>query len=409
MMRKVLIEIAKLCKTFPLVPITIVSLLCLLEVYRTHGIISWPGDAPTYQYAATLLQQGEFDIFRTPSYPLIILLCRWLSFSESNVLLIVVQILLFYVSVYSLYFTMLRLKISKNVAAIISGVFALNPFSIFACLIPITESLATSLSIFLIHFFVKWLQDKRWRSFTYMSMCGLFLIFMRPSFLYIVVAFAIVAAIMSIKRAYKESIQLFALVAIYCGLVFGYCKNIEAKSGVFTLSTVSLYNDYHNFANIGKWKSDYRVINQCILFNGDEDPPAKANRVTNFQAKQLYDKLQETKEKDRLYLLKFFVVNLRLSMYYNYDGYCDLTFDFCLIYALLMFIGMFLVYLARHRRIAVIAIFLWLMCVGNIMVDLLGSTAEWSRLFLPSLPLLLLLIAQGCNMFKIKFRPVPLV
>jgi hypothetical protein len=305
---------------------------------------------------------------------------------------------------------MLRLKIAKNIAAIISGVFALNPFSIFACLIPITESLATSFSIFLIHFFVKWLQTKRWRDFTYMSMCGLFLIFMRPSFLYIVVAFAIVAAIMSIKRAYKESIQLFALVAIYCGFVFGYCKNVEAKSGVFTLSTVSLWNDYHNFANIGKWKSDYREINRCLLFNVDEAPPVKANRITNFQAKQLYDKLQEMKERDRLYLLKFFVVNLQLSMYYNYDGYCGLTFDFRLIYALLMFIGIPLGYLAIwHRRVAVIAIFLWLMCVGNIMVDLLGSYAEWSRLFLPSLSLLLILIAQACNMFMIKFRPVPLV
>jgi hypothetical protein len=74
------------------------------------------------------------------------------------------------------------------------------------------------------------------------------------------------------------------------------------------------------------------------------------------------------------------------------------------VYLFLFGIGCLFVYnVVIRRRNSLILIFMWLLCVGNIMVNLLGAYSGWTRLFLQSVPLLVIIVAKCCNGFKISY------
>jgi hypothetical protein len=391
-------------KQHPLIVITLVSLICLFIVSKLYGYVV-SCDTQSYQYAADLLSHGHIDVLRTPCYPLVIAICQKLTSPDSYGLLVFVQTIVFYWSVYTLYWTMLRLGIARNIAGGVTFIVAVNPMFLGSQISIMTESFAVSFSIFLVSYFVKWIYGGGWRDFCGIAGCTLFLVFLRPSFMYMLVAMLIIVVVLLLRAEYKKSIQLTSIVCVCIGLLFLYCKNIEAQTGIFTPSTVCIINDYGNAAKIGKLRPEN--ITDTVIKRRAIEAEQKYGRgagpcVDDLPWKQVYDEFSNMKRKDKLVLLKFFVVNARESAENKNTWYYGYHVDFGLTYLFLMSVcGYFVYNVMRRRRNSVIAMFLWLMCVGNIFVDLLGSNAAWSRLFLPSVPLVLLLIALVCNRFKI--------
>ncbi len=394
-------------KQHPLIAITLVSLICLFIVYTLYGyIVNY--DERSYQYAADLLSHGHIDELRTPSYPMIIAICQKLTSPGSYGLLIFVQIVVFYWSIYTLYQTILLLGIARNIAGVVTLIFAVNPMVLGSQIAVLTESFAISFSIFLVSYLVRWIYGGGRREFCGIAGCTLFLMFLRPSFAYMLVAMSIIVVVLLLRTEYKKCLQLTSIVCVCIGLLFLYCKKIEAKTGVFTPSIVSIYNDYGNAEKIGKLRPENitdTLIKQRAIEAEQKYGRGSGPYIDDLPLKRVADEFSNMKRKDKLVVLKFFVVNTLESVENHNTWYYGSHLDFGLIYLFLMSVcGYFVYNVMRGRRNSVITMFLWLMCVGNIFVDLLGSNAAWSRLFLPSVPLVLLLIALVCNRFKISIK-----
>jgi hypothetical protein len=170
---------------------------------------------------------------------------------------------------------------------------------------------------------------------------------------------------------------------------------VKAKTGVYTVSTVTINNEIKNAERIGLLKTD-----SIAIFDAKGTPSDK-----------VYDEL--TLVKSRNYVYWYFLLLRHNFSFMTNQPYCEYfidVFNFQMIWLFLLAVGLYMGYdYYKTRKLLVIPAFLWLMCVGNLFINMLGGYSGWNRLFLQSYPLFLVLIAQGCNMFKIKFRPVPLV
>jgi hypothetical protein len=392
---------------YPLVGIVALSVLCLYCVYGHYSII-WSFDTESYQCAVDSLMRGEIDTFRTPVYPAALAVCQMLTSHGSYWLIIVVHLLIFYLSVCSLYRTILCLSVAKNIAIIVTAIYATCPMILLAQCIVMTESFAISFSVFMVSYFVRWRTRCKIIDFYRMSLCVLFLLFLRPSFLYLLVAFAMIALILMYRHQYRYGAQLLIMITAFGGLMFGYCRIIESKTGVFTPSTVSVLNEYVNAFHIGKFTSanvtDSLIKSRVLEFERDSSDKGAfyVPDMDGVPSKQIYDELQRMKERDNLITLKVFVMHCEETAYGMYGVFRGFNFDFRIIYLFLFAVGCLFTYMfVRRRIIPIVAFSLWLMCVGHIVVALLGSYAEWSRMFLPAFPLLLLLVALFCHFFRI--------
>jgi hypothetical protein len=274
----------------------------------------------------------------------------------------------------------------------------------------LTESFASSISVFLIYFFVKWIKKNDWLNILGILCCTLFLSFLRPSFIYLSIALAIIAVILFITTKDKRSWQLLTVVGITAIMLFGYCKQIEAKTGVFTTTSVQCGNEYCIAYNIGLLTpenvADSTIRQRVIEY---EKKNVRENiwdipKTGDLPLRQRVDEIDHLKSLDKVgWYKKSLKDNLLKSFSVSYNTFGTNLTDFSVVYLLIVLTGVYLVYIwYRKRNCPIITLFLWLMCTGNIMVNLIGSYAEWTRLFLPSTPLLIMLIAAMCNLFKIQ-------
>lgn len=402
-------KVVSFCRRYPLSIVILVSLWFMYQQYcMMHGLHIW-NDTISYQQAATELLHGGFDAFRTPSYPLVLAICQQLTLSNGYLLVALVQVVIFYLSIYCMYRTLLSLDVARNIAIVVVFLYAMNLFSGHLNLSILTESLATSFCVFMFGCFVKWLKHGRMVDIAAMLLCALFLLFLRPSFLYMLVAMTVVVVVLLIIKQSKKAIQLAVVVAVLSGSMFVYCKIIESKIGVFTPSTVSIINTYRNLGYIGKLKpeniTDPEIKRRAIDLenNVGRGDVCVGPYVEDLPPKQVYDEVQRMVCRDKLCYVKFLVVNSHYSAYSESGLY---NIDFRTIYLFLIAVGCVVLYkFIRRKQYSMTVILLWLMCVGNIIVDLIGSYAEWGRLFMPSVPLLLMLVALCCNQFKIRYMP----
>jgi hypothetical protein len=393
----------------PLAVIILVALLFFLHQCKVvHTIILYL-DSATYQDAADVWMRGEIDAFRTPCYPMLLGLCRQLMpYRDGLLLVVIVQIIVFYLSVASLYWTLKRLYVARNIVMIVTFAYAVNPMCGHFNLAIMTESLATSFCVFLVGCFVRWIRRGRLVDILGLFLCEAFLMFLRPAFVYVLVALSIIILALIVRKEYRKVAQLTFVVVVLGGALLGYCKVIESKTGMFTPSTVSVINTCFNADQIGKFSPE-KVANPLILERlGDPDKKIKWDWDSIFRGssmygipmKELYDELKLMQQKDRLMYVKFFYVNVQSSAYADSGCY---GIDFRTIYIFFAVSGVLLYRVYKRRQAMLIVAVIWLLCVGNVMVDMVGALENWPRLFQPSVPLLMILIALVCNRFKIKY------
>jgi hypothetical protein len=396
-------------KRHPLLVIMLLSLVCQLFQVRFHAIQTSP-DTASYQLAGEKLMHGEIDIRRTPSYPFIFAACQAVSAAHVLRTICLVQIVVFFFSIACCYKTLKRLNLSGNITFLATLIYGTCPLLLLANVAVLTESFASSVSVFLIYFFVKWFKKSDWLNTLGILCCTLFLSFLRPSFIYLSIAFAIITVILFITTKDKHGWQLLSVVGITAIMLFGYCKQIEAKTGVFTTTDISCHNDFNISYNIGFLTPEN--VNDSIIRQRVIEYKKRNQRKTiwdvpktlDLPIKQRADELKHLKSIDRMgWYSKGIKDNFFKSLGLAYNGYGNNQTDFTVIYLLIALTGGYLVYIwYRKRNCPIITLFLWLMCTGNIMVNVIGSFAEFTRLFLPSTPLLIMLIASMCNLFKIQ-------
>jgi hypothetical protein len=399
-----------LVKRYPLGAILTLALVGQLYEGCTKTFCIQSHDTSGYVNAAGNLMNGNVDIVRTPSYPLVIALCRVICSNHILLLVSFFQILAFLVSIVCLYKILQQLGIRAIVAFVSTLIYGCYPMLLIANVNILTESLSVSFSVFFIYFFVRWVKENDWKVLICLFLCFLFLTFLRPSFIYLNIALVIVAVLYFFASNPRRALQLLSIVCLNSILLFGYCKQIEAQTGVFTITRIRCDNEYTIAYNRGlltlETVSDSMIRQRIIEFESKHqkidvwDRP----RTGGIPLKACEDAIQRIKSMD---IVGWYWGNLVGNLKKSWSGIYDVIANpfriyFPMVYSLLVLTGGYLAYDWYHRRkIPMISLLLWLMCVGNIMVNLLGSYAEWSRLFLPSIPILIMLLAVICNRFKI--------
>lgn len=137
-----------------------------LGVDESASLTAYP-DSEGYLFPArSLLTSGRFldgqgapEIARTPGYPLVIALMSAL-FAENYIrALIAFQLFLSAAAVFAFGRTLDRLGVSAKIRTVLVWIAILNPHDAYFALFVLTDSLAQSLSIFFLAFFVRALRS----------------------------------------------------------------------------------------------------------------------------------------------------------------------------------------------------------------------------------------------------------
>ena len=147
--------------------------------------IFWGGD--TYGYLAPaqeLVRSGRFaidgkpDIFRTPGYPLLLVI--GVALGRPEIITVALQILLSCATVYAVY-RLARTTLDSECAAVTAAMlYAVEPYAVLYCSQLMTETLFTFLITWALVFLVQFLQNSRWTSLTSTAFLVSFSILVRP-------------------------------------------------------------------------------------------------------------------------------------------------------------------------------------------------------------------------------------
>lgn len=276
----------------------------------------------------------------------------------------------------------------------------------------LTESFAISGSIFFFYCLLAYYQKGK-PLFMIGTMIWLaFLVFLRPSFLFLFIVCLLALGLY--YRKYKKRVFWGLLgVGIFGLLELEYCNCIKEKFGTLIPSEVGVDNsfqiaiiegalspDYSDVEEIKQYltrASEYEGKNIIDVWNfwlSDKAPEAltiaeKARIVSKSRKEQpekwvgaIWHHYKEflymhfPKDRSISSLPRFIVFSIELFLH----GFVILYFVFC-IYTFII-----------KKKCPVISIILWAALMGNVATFLIGAQAEWYRLFLPSIPVLLLII-----------------
>jgi hypothetical protein len=365
------------------------------------------GDTDSYIQAGEVLRNGDIDKFRTPCFPWLFAIGDVLIPGNGDKFVVMVQIIVFFLSIVPFNRIMQKIGIARNIALIITMVYALSPTISHYNVDTRSEPMALYFSIFWLYCFVDWWKKYRWRNIVGIGLCTFYLVFLRPSFLYLLVAMCIVACICLLTRQYKRFLQLGGIALLVGCAVYVYCKKVEEKIGVLTFSTVTITNDYRITFRIGLFTSDNvtnEKIKRCLHdYEVVETMDWDMCRVSD---KELYGEIQKIKSRyGWMWYWKCIKSNVAACLSEPVKTYSAGGFSIRTVWLFLFVAGVYIMYVwLRSKQVPIIAMTLWLMCMGNIGVNIFGSYSEWNRLFLPSYPVVLILFAMCCNLFKIKLH-----
>lgn len=223
----------------------LVAVAALVTLFMlAYGQVGGP-DTHTYINAWPTIASGHLDKMRTPVYPLFIGLFEAISKVHRDFLLILFQNIVACIALYYAYKIIIRLTKSAKAAFWTVLVMAVLPAFIVYRNIIMTESFAISGSIFLIYCTLGIYDGRsRWNLLGF-AFWLLFLIFLRPSFIYMLPVFAVAMGLIIWKKPAlrkRAGIALLSIVAVTVALL-GYMQAFYNEYGVFSMTSIGTEND----------------------------------------------------------------------------------------------------------------------------------------------------------------------
>lgn len=361
-----------------------------LIVFR--GVFSNNPDAPSYISAFDVFMGGQLDSYRTPVYPFVLGTMKLLV-GESAFLMatVVFQHLMFLLSIWFFYQTALRMKISPRLTFWMTLFYGCFPYlNVWANRI-ITESLAISWSVILIYFCTVLLTNEKtdkpsWKETIRYGgpFCVIFilLLFHRPIFIYLIPVFLLVfglKATMKSGRHFAFSGMTATTLTMLCLLL--YMNEFRREYGVFSTSEVSSHNNYVN------------AIIDGLIDNPDSSGFWGMNPK---EMKDYMDGVYKSHPKETVVAIfhRFFrAADFQLLFYRGTQDHLWINVGWVYI-ILLIYIMVLIPWMVRRKTFAWISVTLWILCVSNIIVAVIGANDEYNRLILPSMPFVLLMLGQ---------------
>lgn len=205
-------------------------------------------DTATYCYAALHIFDGAIDAFRTPVYPIIIKISRFINHENPFPNITIFQHIISFLSIIPFYLVCnqwMRTRFIVFVAALA-----------YACLVPVVdynnafypESLLVSSLVFLLYLFSRYLVQPTIFKSIFINIYVFYLVMLKPACVFLYVIFAL---IWLLKWIYERKSPFLKHAYIGFGisilLLFGYCLLNKKQNDFFGISSVSHDN---NFANV---------------------------------------------------------------------------------------------------------------------------------------------------------------
>lgn len=399
-------------------------LYCLFLLYKYR--IQYLGDTLSYLAAWDMLLDGHIDEWRTPVYPLLLGFFK-LTFGSSNYLLYVVLFQYFVFLISIIYFHRLTLAIAQNE---IISIFFTTFYALFPC-IPtwncyiLTESIAISCSIFYLYSLLLLYQKSCITHWIITFFWILFLIFLRPVFIYLLPIIFVGGFLLYIKKKIKiTKIMTSGLLgyALVCILLVAYVVSFKNNYGIYSLSGISSINKYWIARMAG-------AVDPMINYDINTQEPI-CKRIVYGEINKPVDVFYEAEVAISVYGLKQF------SDYVNYNikkkkflyckriihNYIDaanyslfepshigpsilnlLKINILSVYIMLFIYFIVLIkHMITKKTIAVFSCILYMIGFSHLFVIILGSPGDYSRLILPAIPVYLIMFSQLICIFFIK-------
>ena len=423
-------------------PITVIYAiaipLCLLFIYRI-GYLICP-DTKTYFDALISLQNGGIDQWRTPVYPLFLgciefvlgdqiqfvvtsvfdipqgvpIYFEQITGSDSSLVaysVVGIQFIVFLVSLFYFY------KIARLLTRSERGSVVFTLLYLFAILISeannclITESFSLSAIIFFLYSFVQSIKKDSNSYAIAVLFWSLFLVFLRPSFLYIPCCALFIGLCLLFAKKYRRA--AFKNIVVSCITILAmsvYCCQFKNVYGVFSPTSVSVINQYWIASQDGI--IDPNEITDNALRTDVQDLPkprgeGKKWLIKRHGAEKINSMVANANELNREQYLKNIWKRFKTA---SGNSMIHCTNDTVIFYLIQQAIGVELRLEIFMMLLYVVLIFYWrksrpneelfylilivLLSASNWIVSVLGAPNDFSRLLMANVPLFFLLAAD---------------
>ena len=371
------------------------SLLLLILRGEQYYVDTW-----SYAAAWDVVSRGIPDIFRTPVYPCIIGMARWLFGERLSWLAVcAVQIAVLLPSTVCFCRLAERLSGGGRPAFVVSILYAACSALWTNCLL--TESLAISGTVILLWFTVSLYDRLSVVSAAGAAVTTALLVFLRPAMIYILPMLVVWWAVAGIaeRKGRQAAAGIAGTVAVIL-MVLLYMMSYSRHYGVFSLSSVS---DINRLAAA----KIYAVESPAVI----ADESLREDLVNDADTVILCRRLKEYYKSHPESVAKGVFVNWyrssRFRLRDNYMPFASNTLSeiFSLrmsdLYLFMVLCTLLVVCSAvRERRIPILTTLCVMWCVSHLFVIIVGAQAGYSRLSVPAMPVLLLLTAEVWVQFQ---------
>lgn len=372
-------------------------------------------DGPSYRNALNWIEDGSIDVGRTPVYPLLLAFIRlfvedpWLTH-----VVVFLQISLFFLSIPCFRYIAYSMTQSNRISFFMSLAYVCCPAIVYWNRCTMTESLAITGIVFLLYLFFRYRITKEKRCIVGSGIVILGLVMLRPANLYLFpVALLFWLYVGWSTRQWRDVVLGMGVLAL-CGITVGmYANEVEKKTGVCTLTTVSVINQFVSLRQadlidcqtdfpVAKWlsaSSGLTVEEECAaLFSQYECKEVQAlvshSMRLNYR-KWLEVVLSRVQENGKKYVFipGGFKENGPLTIgALIQKGIVSLNIPFIQLYIfvfLYCLIGLY--YVARHKKQWEIPVFLGILVCAHLFMIFIGAYGQYSRLFAPVYPVVILM------------------
>ena len=364
-------------------------------------------------------------------YPIFLMICRYIAGQNHFLLLaIVLQHILYLVSIYYFHKTAGAL-FTQRLSLLLTILYAFLP-----CLTSwgntiLTENFVIIGVVMLLYSAIAIWKNGSFKHVVAFGWWTLFLVFLRPSFLYLLPVFAVLTILQTVITKEKlrwAALSSFVLTLAVAGCVYAYMNAFEARYGVKAITQVSTVNNYYMLRLDGlidttlitddALKAD---VVKSIIKNGKICDPHDAKTgyeglvfIQKHGLKSVNQVVSSAMNANKAIVARKCVGRMyRASnspLFESYVPGLNTLFDMLspnmsMLYVfLVLYTAVLLTFIYRRRILPFTSLTIWMLGVSNLVVAIVGAQSEWARLVLPSMPLYLLMVGQLCSMVTVKLK-----
>lgn len=401
------------------------SAVVALVLTRVYSVIL-PYDATSYIQAWSSLGQGRPDMLRTPVYPLILHLMQTLFESRFLSATVILQYLVFFASIW--FFQRLAdFFCSPKASFWVLLFYAACPAICILNNLILTESFAISGCVILLYLAQRLVQSPTWGKTALFTLQCLFLLFLRPAFVYILPVFGVFSLILFFQHKKRTAVCCLTGILVSSLCLVGYMSAFKKEYGVFAPSSVGTVNQY-SMARISGYLnpadspdpllrkdledcleahgSKVDVVNTATLEGLDlserhrladiqSTVAAGRRRVPSTVTKALFRRVFESSMEPAFVFSVWTPFLNRISR--TFGPPLAILYLFLLVYSILFCIRIF-----QTRTFPPYGALLLMLELSSIIVAVVGAQSDWGRLLAPTTPIWLLLAGQVGRLFQQK-------